>query len=386
MSRHIYVGSGRTVPADRPTESLASLKSEAPGKVTKARVKVLLRHTCVSDVRLWLQSPSGVRVLLCSRKGGASQDILATFDDDAAVSIVDGRAPITGRYRPEEPLSKVLGEPAAGEWRLLIQDVASGEGGWLEQWTLELDTDAEASSFEITLRYLTDVAPHIRDVFARAAARWSRVIIGDLPTAKLSDGTEVDDVLIHVRVGPIDGPRGVLGQAGPTHLRWQSNLPIAGVMEFDETDLSTLLAEGLLDETITHEMGHVLGFGTLFHSHGLVQGSGTSNPVFVGPTAMAEYARLKGLPKPTPVPLEATGGPGTAEGHWRETVFDGELMTGWIDAGSNPLSRLTVAAVGDLGYRVDLDRADAIGPMKLRAGGHRKRCVKVLRPPIEVIR
>ena len=156
-------------------------------------------------------------------------------------------------------------------------------------------------------------------------------------------------------------------------------------MEFDAADLEALHAEGLLDETITHEIGHVLGFGTLFAQHDLVRGGGTVNPTFVGPAAMAEYARIKGLPAPTPVPLEATGGPGTAEGHWRESVFDDELMTGWIDSGANPLSRLTVAAMADLGYKVDIDRADAISPLAVRKGARRKRCVKTIRPPFEVV-
>lgn len=383
--RYIHVGSGRTIPADRPTQSLASLESRAPGKVTGVTVKVLLRHECASDVRLWLQSPTGTRVLLSSRRGGSSQDLVASFDDDAAISIVDGAAPITGTYRPQEALLRINGETARGEWRLVIEDVATGDGGWLEQWTLELDTDAEQSSFEITLRYLTDVAPHIRDAFARAVARWSEVIIGDLPTATLSDGTEVDDVIIYVRVSPLDGVNGVLGQAGPTHLRWQSQLPIAGTMEFDESDLEALFAEGSLDETITHEIGHVLGFGTLFAQHDLIQGRGTANPTFIGPMAMAEYARLKGLAIPTPVPLEATGGAGTAEAHWRESVFDDELMTGWLDPGVNPLSRLTIAAIGDLGYKVDLERADKIAPQAVRKGARSKRCVKTIRPPFVVV-
>ncbi len=383
--RHIHVGSGRTVPADRPTQSLASLESRAPGRVTGVTVKVLLRHSCASDVRLWLQSPSGTRVLLSSRRGGASQDILAAFDDAAAVSIVDGAAPITGTYRPQEALSRFNGEVARGEWRLVIEDVASGDGGWLEQWTFEVDTDAEQSSFELTLRYMSDVAPHYRDAFARAAARLSEVIVGDLPTASLSDGTEVDDCLIHVRVSRIDGVSGVLGQAGPTHLRWQSQLPIAGTMEFDEADVAALHADGSLDSTVLHEMLHVLGFGTLWHAHDLIAGSGTPNPTFRGPAAMAEYARLKRFDKPTPVPIEATGGPGTAEGHWRESVFDDELMTGWLDSGVNPLSSLTVASLADLGYKVDIERADAISALSIRRGNPKKRCLKTIRPPFEVV-
>jgi hypothetical protein len=58
------------------------------------------------------------------------------------------------------------------------------------------------------------------------------------------------------------------------------------------------------------------------------------------------------------VPVENTGGPGTREGHWRETVFRNELMSGFIAQPGNPLSRLTVASLADLGYQTDLDAAE----------------------------
>jgi hypothetical protein len=38
--------------------------------------------------------------------------------------------------------------------------------------------------------------------------------------------------------------------------------------------------------------------------------------------------------------------------------FNNELMTGFIDQGANPLSRVTIASFGDLGYQVDLSAAD----------------------------
>ena len=56
--------------------------------------------------------------------------------------------------------------------------------------------------------------------------------------------------------------------------------------------------------------------------------------------------------------VENTGGAGTADAHWRESVFGNELMTGFVDAGVNPLSRVTVASMGDLGYTVNLADAD----------------------------
>ena len=60
--------------------------------------------------------------------------------------------------------------------------------------------------------------------------------------------------------------------------------------------------------------------------------------------------------------MENLGGPGTADGHWRESVFRTELMSGFIAAPGNPLSRMTVASLQDMGYTVDLDKAE---PYKL---------------------
>jgi hypothetical protein len=59
------------------------------------------------------------------------------------------------------------------------------------------------------------------------------------------------------------------------------------------------------------------------------------------------------------VPVEGTGGPGTRNSHWRETVFKNELMTGFLNNGSNPLSIVTIASLADMGYVVDSGEDDA---------------------------
>lgn len=59
-----------------------------------------------------------------------------------------------------------------------------------------------------------------------------------------------------------------------------------------------------------------------------------------------------------PVPVANTGGLGTREGHWRELVFGNEVMTGLFAGGINPLSRVTIAALQDMGYEVNYDAAD----------------------------
>jgi len=221
---------------------------------------------------------------------------------------------------------------------------------------------ATDSPFTIEVRFLGGLSDRQRAAFGTAADRWARVIVGDLPAVQL-DGETIDDVLILAQGTPIDGTGQVLGQAGPTHLRPAAAgaaalLPAKGAMSFDTADLATMEAEGTLDDVITHEMGHVLGVGTLWVRKELLAGSGSDDPTFTGAGAVAEYAALAGEPGGA-VPVENTGGRGTREGHWRESVFGNELMSGFIRAAGNPLSRLSAASLGDLGYQVDLDAAEA---------------------------
>jgi hypothetical protein len=57
--------------------------------------------------------------------------------------------------------------------------------------------------------------------------------------------------------------------------------------------------------------------------------------------------------------VENTGGAGTRDGHWRESVFGNELMTGFYNSGPNPLSAVSAASLRDLGYVVDDSRTEA---------------------------
>ena len=218
---------------------------------------------------------------------------------------------------------------------------------------------ADDAPFTIEVRFAGGLSERQRAAFTAAADRWTQVIVGDLSPVEI-DGEVIDDVLILAEGADIDGPGRVLGQAGPTHVRPESAgpsalLPARGEMTFDSADLAALEADGSLDDVIAHEMGHVLGIGTLWEPKGLIAGSGSADPTFTGAGAVAEYAALGGTGN---VPVENTGGPGTAEGHWRETTFASELMSGFIGAAGNPLSRMTAASLGDLGYQVDLDAAE----------------------------
>jgi hypothetical protein len=221
---------------------------------------------------------------------------------------------------------------------------------------------ATVSPFTIEVRFLGGLTATQQAAFTAAADRWTTIIVGDIPDVFV-DGEVIDDLLILAQGTPIDGTGGILGQAGPTHIRPASAgstafLPVKGIMSFDTADLANMEANGTLNDVIAHEMGHVLGLGTVWDRKGLLKDAGTANPTFVGPTAMDEYGKLRGGGGPQPAPVENTGGAGTRDSHWRESVFRNELMTGFVGGAGNPLSRVTAASFGDLGYQVDLDAAE----------------------------
>ena len=199
-----------------------------------------------------------------------------------------------------------------------------------------------------------------QNAFLQAANRWAQVITGDLSN-ELYNGVAVDDVLIDASAVSIDGAGGVLGQAGPDRFRSGSFIPYHGTMQFDTADLAALEANGQLTAVVLHEMGHVLGIGTIWEDRGFVSGAGTSNPRFVGAQATAQYNAIFGRNE-TSVPVENSGGSGTADSHWRDSIFGNEVMTGYVNSGFNPLSRITLGSLADLGYQVNYSAADIYTP------------------------
>ena len=217
--------------------------------------------------------------------------------------------------------------------------------------------------FQITVTFPdSSLTPSQQRVFQQAASRWQEIIVGDLPNVTdPATGQVIDDILIVATAPAIDGVGGVLGQARPTDFRpGARGLPWKGEMQFDTADVPATMADGTFLSTILHEMAHSLGFGSVWQQFGLVKGVGTTSPIYVGANALREYRTLFGAPRATGVPVEATGGAGTAGGHWSERILVNELMTGFAERAGvpTPISRITVGQFQDLGYQVNYGRAD----------------------------
>ena len=237
---------------------------------------------------------------------------------------------------------------------------------------------AGGPGYDVHVQYLTCVTPSQEAAFASAAARWGTLITGDLadlvvstpPGSCGSNAPElinrlIDDLLIYATIEPIDGPGAILGSAGPCFIRSTGNLPIIGRMRFDVADVANLQASGQFTNVILHEMGHVIGIGSLWSVFGFLQNpspQGTPLDTYhSGPNALIGFNTIGGSTYTggNKVPVENMFGSGTRNVHWRESVLANELMTGFLNSSSaNPLSELTVRSLQDFGYAVNPAAAD----------------------------
>ena len=299
----------------------------------------------------------------------------------------------TGSSTGDTVTTNAQGVAAVGSWVVgsganTLTAVVSGSA--IAGSPVTFHATGAAPAYTIDVSYITPVTPAQQQAVDSAVALWERIIYGAVSPIPLNNPANqcfpgepainqtVNSVLVFINIEPIDGPGGILGQAGPCLIRANGYLPVTGLIQLDVADLDTLASQGLLDAVITHEMGHVLGFGTVWGSSelNLIAGPvelGGTDPHFVGAQAIAAFDGMGGLSYTggTPVPVENTGGPATVDGHWRESVFHTELMTGYLNPYvPNPLSVLTIASMGDEGYTVNYAAAQPYTQVfAVRAGG-----------------
>jgi hypothetical protein len=224
-------------------------------------------------------------------------------------------------------------------------------------------------------------------LFTDAANRLLGAVVGAVPLVNL-DGADpancgvtgqakltgnFNGVLIYASIDSIDAKGNattgnVLANAGPCYIRTDDTggsdfRTAVGVMAFDSADIGTLAGSGNLKDVIEHEMLHVLGVGSFWGANdkNLLVNAGTPTVAYTGPGGIAGCQSIGGtITCASTVPVEGSqGGDGTKDGHWRETTFGNELMTGFINSGTNPLSAMTIQSLEDFGYVVNTAAADA---------------------------
>ncbi|WP_419950980.1 leishmanolysin-related zinc metalloendopeptidase [Candidatus Palauibacter sp.] len=262
---------------------------------------------------------------------------------------------------------------------------ARDPGGLAADLSFGVDVRSPRGGFDIVLDFGGTATETQRAAILSAAELWMSVLadteLPDMPVepdvechgARASEpvGT-VDDLLVLVEIGDIDGPGRTLAQAGLCRLREGSMLPYVSAMFFDAADFDDLIGSGDAKELAVHEIAHTLGFGLLWRLLDLLRdpafGVGAIDAHFVGPLATAAFDAAGGesYTGGAKVPVENLGGRGSANLHWRGSVLRGELLRPLNALGEREtFSAITIQSMADLGYTVDVGLAE---PYTLPAG------------------
>ena len=253
-------------------------------------------------------------------------------------------------------------------------------------WSRVADAKSPGSRrFDIDTVIAGTPSATLRSAVESAVDTWESIVTTSLPDVDFATapipadtcvpgqpevGDVVDDLRIFVRFDSIDGVGGTLAYAGPCYRRVTSGLPVVAGITIDADDLDGA-SSTLLRQLMLHEMGHTLGFGVRWHAFSLLRNPALDryeqeirpppDTHFAGPLAAAAFDAAGGTAYPSgKVPVANVGGAGRADSHWRESVLGHELMTPILTVGqAQPLSAITIESLADLGYGVDVSRAES---------------------------
>ncbi len=228
----------------------------------------------------------------------------------------------------------------------------------------------DPDAFNIELYFDPGFTEEEEEAVRRAAVRWMEAVTGDLPDVPVQGlmadycyGESpnlrlvgvVDDLLVRMRM--VARQDGNVATARTCGVREASGQAFLGESWFT---LWYVRNRGIDDlyRSALHEIGHVLGIGSRISSKpkswkGLFR-HGDGDGHFAGPLAVAAF--------------DAAGGEGYTGGkvpledripvlniHWRKRVIPGDIMA---PGGGSLLTAITIQALADLGYEVDVSKAD----------------------------
>lgn len=218
------------------------------------------------------------------------------------------------------------------------------------------------TNYKMDVIFKSSVPSWLRTISQNAVRKWEGLIVGDyeqiftVPNSNcpgVMQGTQVDDTLISIGYEYIDGASGsnTLAYAGTCFYSFGKSRVCAIVM--DSSNFASSGSSVLAYNVIIHEIGHCLGIqSTAWARANLVN----SNLRYTGEKGNAQLPLIGANHNQAYV--EDLYGQGSAGSHWRESIYDSEVMTSLAEFGIMPLSRLTIGALEDLGYQVDYSKAD----------------------------
>ena len=252
-----------------------------------------------------------------------------------------------------------------GEGTATVTLTATDPGG-LRAWQdvpVTVEPGADPDGFDIALVVINPHYELHNDEIRKAADHLSTVVVGDFPDQDYSQGVVADPLKSwpEVFVGILDDVRVLVDVGRVAHsgggYTWRdaSDITLVGGIGINvrEDDPDRLFNTGL------HEFMHVLGIG-----HGPLWGAWLRDPLygadgpadthFPGALAIEAFDEAGGSAYAgAKVPVD--NDPSRSQSHWRPSTMSRELMGPY----GGILSAVTIQALADMGYVVDVGRAEA---------------------------
>ena len=243
--------------------------------------------------------------------------------------------------------------------------------------------------FDLELVFLDGGTSSQDNIVRQAAERWEAVLARDLnwdadytnapfPAGQCGPGSPqvsdvVDDLRVFVTIDSIDGVGGILGSSSICSIRTYPFTgataylqPVLGAMVLDEDDVARMEADGTLLSVVTHELAHVLGFSNVvWDLHDRLRNpslpsSPNADTHFEGPLAIPAFDAAGGVGYGrAKVPVQNGAESGSSDSHWRQSVFEDEMMTPFLTGNSQPMSLITIESLYDLGYETNPAEAES---------------------------
>ncbi len=248
---------------------------------------------------------------------------------------------------------------------------------------LRVAAEEPADSFDLDLTLVNEGTASQNDIIAKVADRYASMIgVGgsdesvNLPADQCAPGMpelsdyEVDDFGLWVVIGPLDGAGNAVAMSGTciwradTGFGWVG-MPTVGAVVLDEADIARLESDGVLEAVVTREMASALGFNpAMWKRHGFLRSpslpdSPDADAHMNAPLVVAAFDAAGGAGYAgARAPLENGAVEAISDQFWRQSVFGDEVMTAYVTGDSQPLSRITLEALYEVGLEIDVMMAD----------------------------
>ena len=119
--------------------SISTLNVPDSFTIGDTNMDLLLNHTYIQDLTMYLEAPTGDYIILAQEACGDNDNINAKFIDSGVAPVCTAAVPaLTGNVKPFESLSNFQNLTSNGNWLLYVNDPYAGDDGIIDSWTLNL--------------------------------------------------------------------------------------------------------------------------------------------------------------------------------------------------------------------------------------------------------